>query len=92
MTTSCLLLLCPAPGLHCLQTGAAVYQVLPQEEEGMLTRAPADGADSTTRLVIPDDVITSSMMRYVNHAGCTLQAVTVVTPVILQVVSCNPGL
>lgn len=55
-----------------LQTGAAVYQVLPQEEEGMLTRAPADGADSTTHLVIPDDVITSSMMRCASHAACRL--------------------
>lgn len=58
-----------------LQTGAAVYQVLPHEEEGMLTRAPADAADSTTRLVIPDDVITSSMMRCAKHAGYTPQAV-----------------
>lgn len=51
---------------HCvLQAGAAVYQVVPHEEEGMLTRAPADGADLTTRLVIPDDVISSNMLRWV---------------------------
>lgn len=50
----------------CLQVGAAVFQVLPKaesEEEALSAQAPTDEPGSTTRLVIPDDVISSSMIR-----------------------------
>jgi hypothetical protein len=53
----------PVPPL--LQVGVAVYQVLPREEEALSAHAPADEPNSTTRLVIPDDVISSSMVRWV---------------------------
>jgi hypothetical protein len=46
-----------------LQVGVAVYQVLPREEEAISARASADEPSSTTRLVIPEDVISSSMIR-----------------------------
>jgi hypothetical protein len=51
------------PCCMCLQVGVAVYQVLPKEEEAMSARTPSDDTSCTTRLVIPDDVISSSMIR-----------------------------
>jgi hypothetical protein len=59
------LLSCPA--CHCLQTGVAVYQVVQQEEEQAAsgTHAAVDEPASVTRLVIPDEAISSSMMRCV---------------------------
>lgn len=46
-----------------LQSGVAVFQVVPKEEEASTVRAVADDPGSTTRLVIPEDAISSRMVR-----------------------------
>lgn len=55
--------LCCLPGFL-LQSGVAVFRVVDKEEEEAAALRAADDPGSTTRLVIPEDAISSRMIRY----------------------------
>jgi hypothetical protein len=46
-----------------LQSGVAVFRVVEKEEEAAASMPAADDPGSTTRLVIPEDAISSRMIR-----------------------------
>jgi hypothetical protein len=46
-----------------LQSGVAVLRVVEKEEEAAAAMPAADDPGSTTRLVIPEDAISSRMIR-----------------------------